>query len=256
MLAVVAIWETLSPWRAPRDSRPWRWSVNLGLMLVSTVLLRVAIPIGAMAVAHKAHTESWGLLNWVHLPSWLAIATALIALDLVIYTQHLISHKIPLLWRLHKVHHSDRDYDTTTAIRFHPLEIVMSLGVKFAAVIALGAPVLSVLLFEIVLNAAAMFNHANASLPASVDRALRHFLVTPDMHRIHHSTVVEETNSNYGFSLPWWDRIFKTYCPVGKKGVDGLEIGLAEYQEPRLNLAQVLALPFGKTTSTATAKTE
>lgn len=243
LFVLFSLWEAWHPFRKRIDSRVARWPINWGLMLVSTLLVRVAIPIGAVAVAVDMQEASFGLLNQFALPNALAILVAIIALDLVIYVQHVVFHHVPILWKMHRVHHCDRDFDATTALRFHPLEILISLGIKFGAVALLGVPPLAVILFEILLNGCAMFNHSNAGLPLGLDKWLRWILVTPDMHRIHHSTVVEETNSNYGFNLPWWDRIFRSYRANPAAGRQDLVIGLAEFQAKSVSVAALLLLP-------------
>jgi sterol desaturase/sphingolipid hydroxylase (fatty acid hydroxylase superfamily) len=225
VFAALALWERAAPARVLRLPLGARWRANLGLAVLNTLLLRVALPGSALAFAALAADEGWGLLNRFELPVWLAVAAGAIALDLVIYFQHVLFHSVPALARLHAVHHADPDFDLTTGIRFHPLEIALSTLIKFAAIAALGAPVLAVLLFEILLNATAMFNHANASLPASLEPWVRRVLVTPDMHRTHHSVLEAERNSNYGFCLSIWDRMLGTYTPAPR---GALEIGLTD----------------------------
>ncbi len=254
ILGIMALWERLSPSRRLSVSRPLRWGSNLGLVVLNTVLLRAVFPLAAVGFAAIAVEQGWGLLNVVALPGWLAILLSVMALDLVIYWQHVMFHALPTLWRLHKVHHADRDFDVTTGLRFHPVEIFLSMGIKIAAIALLGAPPVAVLIFEVLLNATAMFNHGNVSLPRSVDRLLRWVVVTPDMHRIHHSVIVQETNSNYGFNLPWWDYLFGTYRARPAKGNQGMTIGLTEYQNT-LRVAQlpwVLLLPFSRQTDDTT----
>jgi sterol desaturase/sphingolipid hydroxylase (fatty acid hydroxylase superfamily) len=246
ILGVVALWEWLSPSRRLSVSKPLRWGSNLGLVVLNTVLLRALFPLAAVGFAAVAVEQGWGLFNVLDLSRNLVILLSIILLDLVIYGQHVIFHALPPLWQLHKVHHADRDFDVTTGLRFHPIEIFLSMGIKIAAIACLGAPPVAVLIFEVLLNATAMFNHGNVSLPRSVDRLLRGFVVTPDMHRIHHSIIVQETNSNYGFNLPWWDYLFGTYRARPAKGNEGMTIGLAEYQDT-LRVAQLpwmLWLPF------------
>lgn len=209
VFAVMALWEAWRPFRAP--ARRARWPHNLGLLAVDVVVLRLLAPGAAIAVALAAEAGQWGLVHALRLPAWAAIPLAIALLDLAIYMQHVMLHAVPTLWRLHRVHHADLDFDVTTGTRFHPLEILVSVGIKCAAVAAIGAPALAVLAFEVLLNATAVFNHANVSLPPRLDRALRWLLVTPDMHRIHHSMRHEESSSNFGFSLSWWDRLCGTY---------------------------------------------
>ena len=243
VFAALALWEWAAPARAQRLSRLPRWRANLGLALVNTLLLRVALPGSALAFAALAADAGWGLLNRVEFPGWVALLAGVVLLDLVIYFQHVLFHSVPALARLHSVHHADPDFDLTTGIRFHPLEILLSTAIKFAAIAALGAPVLAVLLFEILLNATAMFNHANASLPAWLEPRVRRVLVTPDMHRTHHSVIEAERNSNYGFCLSVWDRWLGTYTPAARGELD---IGLAAWRDPGAvaTLNGVLRLPF------------
>lgn len=243
VFAALALWERTAPARAPRLSRTLRWRANLGLAVLNVLVLRVALPGSALAFAALAAEEGWGLLNRAGLPAWLAVLAGAVLLDLVIYFQHVLFHSVPVLARLHAVHHADADFDLTTGIRFHPLEILLSTLIKFAAIAALGAPVLAVLVFEILLNATAMFNHANASLPAWLEPWVRRVLVTPDMHRTHHSVVEAERNSNYGFCLSVWDRWLGTYTPAPRGELD---IGLPAWRDPGsiATLGGVLRMPF------------
>jgi sterol desaturase/sphingolipid hydroxylase (fatty acid hydroxylase superfamily) len=245
VFALMAAWELAAPARALRLSRLARWRANLGLALVNTLLLRVALPGSAIALAALAAESGWGLLNRVELPLWAAVAIGAVVLDFVIYLQHVLFHAVPLLARLHAVHHADPDFDVTTGIRFHPLEMLLSALVKFAAIVALGPPVLAVLLFEVLLNATAMFNHANVALPRALEPWVRRLLVTPDMHRVHHSVIEVERNSNYGFCLSTWDRWLGTYTPAPQGELD---IGLADRRDPKkvATFHGVLALPFAK----------
>lgn len=245
VFAAVALWERLAPRRRAHFARAQRWPHNLALLVLDTFVVRLLAPGAAIAVALAGEARGWGLLNAVALPAWAEVLIAVVLLDLAIYFQHVVFHAVPALWRLHRVHHADPDFDVTTGTRFHPLEILLSLGIKCAAVTAIGAPAVAVLLFEMVLNATAMFNHANARLPAGVDRWLRWLVVTPDMHRVHHSALAHETNSNFGFNVPWWDRLFGTYRaqPVAghaamRIGVDGLQ-GAGE-----LRIGALLTQPF------------
>ena len=243
VFAALALWEWAAPARSLRLSRALRWRANLGLAVLNTLLLRLALPGSALAFAALAADEGWGLLNRFELPAWLAVAAGVIALDLVIYFQHVLFHSVPALARLHAVHHADPDFDLTTGIRFHPLEILISTLVKFAAIATLGAPVLAVLIFELLLNATAMFNHANVSLPSWLEPSVRTLLVTPDMHRTHHSVIETERNSNYGFCLSIWDRLLGTYTPAPRGALD---IGLADWRDPNATatLPGVLRMPF------------
>lgn len=244
LLTIMVAWEVIRPARSLRDGRGWRWLSNFSLVALATLSLRVLVAMSAVTVALDASEHQRGLLNQVALPSGVAIALAIVALDLLVYVQHWTFHRVPLLWRLHKVHHADRDYDVSTALRFHPIEIMASLGIKLGAVYLLGAPAVSVILFEVLLNGAAMFNHGNINIGARLDSLLRLVLVTPAMHRVHHSVRPSETNSNYGFNLPWWDHIFGTYRGASVDGDAGITIGLPEYQQRRQGLLAMLLLPF------------
>jgi sterol desaturase/sphingolipid hydroxylase (fatty acid hydroxylase superfamily) len=243
MFAALALWEAAAPSRRLRLSRLARWRANLGLAIVNVLVVRVALPGSALAFAALAAEEGWGLLNRFEVPGWLAVVAGVVVLDFVIYLQHVVFHAVPALARLHAVHHADPDFDLTTGIRFHPVEILLSTLIKLAAIAALGAPVLAVLIFEILLNATAMFNHANVSLPAWLEPWVRRVLVTPDMHRTHHSVVKAERDSNYGFCLSVWDRWLGTYTPAPR---GTLEIGLADWRDPGAvaTLGGVLRMPF------------
>ena len=245
VFAAVALWEALAPRRKRSFERRARWPHNLGLLLVDVALVRVFAPGAAIAVAMTAAGSGWGLLNALALPGWSAIAAGIALLDLAIYFQHVMFHAVPALWRLHRVHHADLDFDVTTGARFHPIEILISTAVKCAAIAALGAPVISVLVFEILLNATAMFNHANASLPQRLERWLRWLVVTPDMHRVHHSVRYEESSSNFGFNLPWWDRLFGTYRARPRLGHDAMTIGVDAFRSAQdLRLDRLLVQPL------------
>lgn len=245
LFAALALWEWAAPARSPRLSRVVRWRANLGLAVLNTVFLRIALPGSALAFAAIAADEGWGLLNRYAVPDWAAVALGVLLLDLVIYFQHVLFHSVPALTRLHAVHHADPDFDLTTGIRFHPLEIALSTVIKIAAIAALGAPVLAVLVFEILLNGTAMFNHANVSLPAWLEPWVRRVLVTPDMHRTHHSVIEAERNSNYGFCLSIWDRMLGTYTPAPRGELD---IGLATWRDADAiaTLPGVLRMPFSR----------
>lgn len=233
VLAAMLVWERRRPRRqAFAGGRAQRWGANLGLVAIDAALLRLIFPLAAVGAAALAETRGWGLLNAFALPGWLTLAIALVVLDLAIYAQHVAFHKVPLLWRLHRVHHSDVDLDATTGLRFHPVEIVLSMAFKVALVTAVGAPVLAVILFEVGLNALAMFNHANVRLPPGADRLLRRLIVTPDMHRVHHSVHRDETDSNYGFNLSLWDRLFRTYRAQPRDGHETMTIGLDAFRDP------------------------
>ncbi len=212
---------------------------------MDTLLARIVAPAGAVGFAVFAETRGWGLFNNIETRAWLAFVLALTLLDLAIYVQHRVFHYVPALWRLHRMHHADLDIDVTTGARFHPIEILLSLGIKFAFIAALGAPALAVLLFEIALNATSMFNHGNVRMPAGVERVLRWLVVTPDMHRVHHSILRRETDSNFGFNFPWWDRLLRTYRSQPEAGHDKMTIGIEQFREPKeLRLDRMLAQPF------------
>lgn len=246
VFAIMALWEVLAERRSRRLSRRRRWTSNLGIVAIDTLAVRFLIPVSLTTVALFAADRGWGLLNQFSLAPSMAILAAVVALDLVVYIQHVVFHAVPALWRLHLVHHADVDFDLTTGIRFHPLEILISMGVKIAAVVLLGTPASAVLIFEVLLNGSAMFNHGNVSLPATLDRIVRTMLVTPDMHRVHHSVERPETHSNFGFCLPWWDRMFGTYTAQPRLGQDGMKIGLTGINESPdgENLLTLIAMPF------------
>lgn len=245
VLTLMAVLEAVFPRRQRVQPRTGRWFSNLTMISVGNVLTRAVSPIVPVGVAALASERGWGLLNGVDLPAGVAFALALILLDGLIYFQHVLTHALPTLWRLHMVHHADLDLDCTTGVRFHPIEIFLSAGLKSAGVAALGAPVEAVLAFEILLNACTVFNHANVKLPPLLDRILRPVLVTPDMHRVHHSVIIRETHSNFGFCLSWWDRIFGTYKAQPEKGHEGMTIGLSQFRDPaRLGLIRLLILPL------------
>ena len=245
VLLLMALWEALAPRRRPAVSKPSRWANHLALVALDTLAVRFVVPLGAVGVALVARERGWGLLNNVALSGWLAVALTVVALDLVIYLQHVLFHAVPALWRLHMVHHADLDFDTTTGVRFHPLEILLSAGIKMGAVVLFGAPAAAVLLFEVLLNATSLFNHGNVRLPAWLDRLLRLVVVTPDMHRVHHSVVTRETNSNFGFNLPWWDYLLGTYRARPAAGHEGMTIGLKQFRDEGVErLGRMLVLPF------------
>jgi sterol desaturase/sphingolipid hydroxylase (fatty acid hydroxylase superfamily) len=230
-LAMLAVAEAIAPRRPLTVGRHGRWLSNLGLALINTVAIRIVLPMGAVGVALAAERHGWGLLPALGWPRWLTVPLAVVALDAIIYGQHVLFHRVPWLWRLHLVHHADLDFDVTTGLRFHPLEALLSMGLKAAAVLVLGAPALAVLVFEVLLNLTSMFTHGNVRLPGTVDRLLRCLLVTPDMHRVHHSADVPETNSNFGFNLSLWDHLFGTYRAEPGAGQEGMTIGLAELRD-------------------------
>jgi len=248
VLLTMATLEMVIPRRELSVSKARRWGNNLGITALNTVVVRLLFPTAAVGIALFAEERGYGLFNVFAIPAPLAVIASVLILDLVIYCQHVVMHKIPVLWRLHRMHHVDLDFDVTTGARFHPVEIVLSMLIKFAAVLLLGAPALAVLLFEVILNATAMFNHSNVRLNLNLDRALRLMLVTPDMHRVHHSTIRRETDSNFGFNLPWWDRLFGTYRAQPEAGHAAMQIGLADIRDESLcvKLTGMLKLPFLK----------
>jgi sterol desaturase/sphingolipid hydroxylase (fatty acid hydroxylase superfamily) len=246
VFAVIGVWEVVAPRRALTASKAMRWTSNLGIVVLNTLLLRLVFPLAAAGMAAFAAANGWGLLNHFQVPVWLAVPIAVITMDFVIWLQHVMVHAVPALWRLHRVHHADLDYDVTTGSRFHPIEIGLSMLIKFATITLLGPPVLAVVIFEVLLNATAMFNHGNIRLPRSLDRVLRWFVVTPDMHRVHHSIEDDESNSNFGFNLPWWDRLFGTYTAQPRAGHDAMTIGIRDHRDPKevARLDGMLLLPF------------
>ena len=245
VLLAMMLWERRKPRRALSLPRARRWPANLGIIVVDSVVLRLVFPVLAVGAAELAAARGWGLFHGLNAPFWLALPASLLILDLAIYTQHVVFHKVAVLWRLHRMHHTDLDFDVTTALRFHPLEIVLSMLIKLVLVTLLGVPAVAVMLFEVILNATAMFNHGNVGLPRRLDRALRWILVTPDMHRVHHSIRPEETDSNFGFNLPWWDRLFGTYRDQPRDGHAGMTIGLEYFRDRRaIGLDALLLQPF------------
>ncbi len=245
VFAIMASWELAAPKRRPTRPKRERWLGNLTILVFNPVSVRLLFPFLPFRLAMMADERGWGLLNNVDVPWWLAGLVSIVLLDLSIYLQHVLFHAIPTFWRLHMMHHADLDIDLTTGLRFHPIEIVLSMAIKLATVTVLGPPVMAILVFEVMLNATSMFNHSNVSMPARLDRVVRLFLVTPDMHRVHHSVIIRETNSNFGFNHPWWDRLFGTYQDQPAKGHEGMTIGLSQFRDPRrLTLPWLLALPF------------
>ena len=246
VFSAMILWECLAPRRPLVQRRVTRWSAHLALAAINTAVVRLAFPAASVGVALFAEQRELGLLRHAGLSDAVTLVLALVLLDLVMYFQHLLFHTVPLLWRLHLVHHADPEFDVTTGIRFHPLEMLASACVKALAIVLIGAPVLAVILFEIVLTSMSLFTHANIRLPARLDRALRWFAVTPDMHRIHHSIAVAESNSNFGFNLTWWDRLLGTYRHAGRSPQTEMTFGVAQFQEAKLNvpLWGLLRLPF------------
>lgn len=241
----MVLWERFSPRRSLTQNRTTRWLNNIGLVAFNTLLVRLLFPAAAVGAAVYAEAKGWGLLRQAALPEWVAGITAIAVLDLVIYLQHVLFHKVPFFWRFHRMHHTDLDIDVTSGTRFHPVEILISMGIKIGTVVLLGAPVWSVIAFEILLNGTAMFNHSNILIAFEKDRVLRRIVVTPDMHRVHHSVIIKETDSNYGFNFPWWDRFFGTYRAQPEKGHTGMTIGLANYRDPKwLRFHWMLVVPF------------
>jgi sterol desaturase/sphingolipid hydroxylase (fatty acid hydroxylase superfamily) len=245
VFAAMAAWEVLAPRRRQAIGRLRRWPGNLGIVVLDTVLVRLIFASSAVGVALFAEARGWGLFNSLDGPKWLAVVASVVLLDLAIYLQHVLFHAVPALWRLHRMHHADLEIDVTTGGRFHPLEILLSIVIKVGVVAALGAPAAAVLIFEVLLNATSMFNHGNVRLPGPIDRVLRWLVVTPDMHRVHHSIVPRETNSNFGFNLPWWDRLFGTYRGQPAAGHAAMTIGIEQFRDPReLRLDRMLLQPF------------
>lgn len=245
VLAMMALWEIFAPRRNPEYPRSSRWPSNLGIVVLDSVLVRLVFPAAAVGFALFAAEEEWGLFNAVEVPVWVAFVASIVILDLAIYLQHVMFHAVPALWRIHRMHHADLEFDVTTGFRFHPVEIILSMGIKIAVIAALGPPAAAVLIFEVLLNATAMFNHSNVRLPLKLDRVLRWVLVTPDMHRVHHSIRRNETNSNFGFNLPWWDRLLGTYTAQPKDGHEGMTIGIEQFRKRReLWLDRMLMQPF------------
>lgn len=247
VFGLMSLWELIAPRRKPSFTRRLRWFHNIAITLLNSAVIRVLFPAAAVGTAFVGELNAWGLFNELHVPSPVAGLLSFVLLDLTIYAQHFVFHHVPYLWRLHRMHHADLDIDVSTGARFHTLEIVVSMVIKISVVILLGAPAWSVLLFEILLNATSMFNHSNIRMPVEVDRVIRKIVVTPDMHRVHHSVIIEETNSNFGFNFPWWDRIFGTYRDQPSRGHEEMTIGLANFRDPKyLTLHWMLAIPFLK----------
>jgi len=253
VLVAMAIWEWWAPRRPRVASRAVRWSNHLLLVVLNTIVARLVLPLSAVEAAHWADTSHWGVLNHLSWPVWLEFILAVVLLDLAIYGQHVLFHHVPWLWRLHKVHHADLDLDVTSGIRFHTLEILLSALLKLGLVVLLGPSALAVMVFEILLNAGSLWSHSNVQLPLEIDRVLRLALVTPDMHRVHHSVIATETNSNYGFHIPWWDFLFGTYQAQPHAGHDGMTIGLESPRDERqvTQLPGLLAIPFLREPSVA-----
>ena len=246
VLAIVAGAEFIFPRRRLTVSKLRRWASNLGIVILNSALVRLLLPATAAGFAVFAAQYDWGVLNYFDVPVWFALIVSVVILDFAIYLQHVMFHAVPALWRLHRMHHADLDFDVTTGARFHPIEILLSMFIKFAVIAVIGAPAAAVIIFEVLLNATSMFNHGNLRLPLAFDRLLRLFIVTPDMHRVHHSIEDHETNSNFGFNLPWWDRLFGTYKAQPDAGHEAMTIGIRDFREPKLasDLPGMLILPF------------
>ncbi len=246
VFAVMALWEVLAPRRAASVPKGLRWTSNLALIFLNTLVVRVLFPTAAVGLALQGTQNEWGLLNHINLPAGWRVFVGVVVLDLAIYLQHVLFHAVPALWRLHRMHHADLDFDVTTGARFHPIEIVLSMLIKFSVIVSLGAPPMAVLIFEVLLNATAMFNHSNVRVSLGIDRALRWFIVTPDMHRVHHSIEPDETNSNFGFNLALWDRLLGTYKSQPAAGHTAMTIGIPEYRDSHQvdRLDGMLLLPF------------
>ena len=248
ILIVMAIWEVISPRRELSIDKSTRWLSNLGIVVLNTIVLRLLFPAAAVGVALYASKKGYGLFNTIELPFTLVIILSVLLMDMLIYWQHRIFHSVPLFWRIHRMHHADQDIDVTTGSRFHPVEIVLSMLIKFAAVLLLGIPIVAIIIFEIVLNLTAMFNHSNVNLPLSLDKVIRKLIVTPDMHRVHHSVIAKETNSNFGFNLSIWDKLFGSYIAQPSEGHLAMTIGLNEYRDSRVSqrIDEMLLIPFKK----------
>lgn len=245
-LVIMALWEIIAPRRALTVSKTVRWVNNLGLVFFNSFILRLVFPAAAVGMAAFTAEHGWGLFNYYQFPLIASIILSVVIMDFIIYLQHVLVHAVPVLWRLHRVHHADLDYDVTTGARFHTLEILLSMLIKFSVIVVLGPPVVAVIIFEVILNAMAMFNHGNVGLPGSLDRFLRWIIVTPDMHRVHHSIEDDETNSNFGFNLSWWDRLFGTYRDQPRAGHQAMTIGIRNFRKVKQSswITGMLAMPF------------
>jgi sterol desaturase/sphingolipid hydroxylase (fatty acid hydroxylase superfamily) len=256
VLVVIFVWELLAPRRPQSVSRLRRWPNNLGLIVLNTFVVRLLFPLAGVGMAFLTEAKGWGFFNIVRAPAWFAIPSVVLLLDLAIYGQHVMFHAVPCFWRLHRMHHADLEFDVTTGLRFHPGEIVVSMLIKLAAVFMLGPAPVAVLIFEVLLNATSMFNHGNIRLPVQLDRMLRLFVVTPDMHRVHHSIDRCETDSNFGFNVPWWDRLFGTYRAQPALGHERMTLGIDRFREPReLWLDRMLWQPLRRDVSVRTRTT-
>jgi sterol desaturase/sphingolipid hydroxylase (fatty acid hydroxylase superfamily) len=241
----MALWELLAPRRPQQIGRLKRWPANLGVAALNAVVIRLILPTATVAVALFAEAHGWGLFRVWAPPAWLSVLASLILLDLTIYLQHVLFHAVPMLWRIHRMHHADLEFDVTTGVRFHPIEVLLSMALKLGVVAALGVPPIAAMTFELVLNATSMFNHGNVVIAERVDRVLRWVVVTPDMHRVHHSIVARETNSNFGFNVPWWDRLFGTYQAQPRSGHQAMTIGIEQFRDPvEVRLDRMLLQPL------------
>ena len=242
---VMAVWERVAEKRPQQISRLLRWRSNLGIAVIDVLLVRLSLPMMAVGLALLAEERGWGLFNLFEIPSVLVLILSLLVFDLAIYFQHVMFHALPILWRLHRMHHADLEFDVTTGLRFHPLEILLSMGIKLAVVATLGPPASAVVIFEVMLNTTSMFNHSNVNLPLGLERILRWLVVTPDMHRVHHSIRAREMHSNFGFNLPWWDRLLGTYRSEPTQGHKGMTIGIESFRTQRdLHLHRMLIQPI------------
>ena len=245
LFIVFALWEIIAPRRMQIYPKAVRWVNNLSISTINALITWLFVPVTVLFVAASVQSSGYGLLNMIDMPHWISIIVAVLFLDFAIYVQHVIFHKVGFLWRLHRMHHADLEFDVTTAVRFHPIEIILSLGIKLCMVTLIGAPVIAVLIFEVLLNATSLFNHSNIRIPKSIEKIMRLFVVTPEMHRVHHSIIQKETDSNFGFNLPWWDYIFRTYRAQPKMGHLKMTIGIESFRDKReLWLDRLLLQPF------------
>lgn len=246
VLVGLALWEVLTPCRVLSISKSRRWMSNLGFVVINTLILRLMFPAAAVGAALFAQAWGWGLFSYFDVPYWVVIILSVLVLDFAIYLQHVLFHAVPVLWRVHRMHHADLDFDVTTGVRFHPIEIVLSMLMKLGMIAALGAPAVAVLIFEVLLSATSLFNHSNVRMPQWLERVLRWIVVTPYMHRVHHSVEASETNSNFSFNLPWWDRLFGTYRDQPREGHQRMTIGIRDFRDSKscTNLLRLLSLPF------------
>ena len=242
---LVGVWELIVPRRQLNFSKPVRWYSNIGIVFFNSLVLKLIFPIMATGLAFFAMGKGWGLFNNIELPFFIRVVTSMLLLDGAIYIQHAMFHSLPLLWRFHRMHHTDMDLDVSSGARFHPVEIIISMGIKLSVIVVPGPPVTAVILFEVLLNFTAMFNHGDIYISPKIDRILRCFVVTPDMHRVHHSVSAKETNSNFGFNFPWWDTMFGTYKAQPEKGHSSMTIGISKFRNPEnLHLHRMLIQPF------------